>query len=142
MISPVVLALLAAAVPAAPPVEADRFAQLMIQQRVVVRVPVVPVQPAPAAPARWVEKRGPKCVGIGTLAGFVVRGPQLVDLFMRGGQRVRTRLERQCTNIDLGYGFYVKPNADGRLCSGRDSLHARSGGSCEVERFTTLVAAR
>lgn len=136
------LMLLAAAGGAAPVIEGTEFAQMMIQQRVVVRIPLAPVQAAPEAPVRWVEKKGPKCVGINSLAGFAVRGPQVVDLFVRGGQRVRTRLEKQCTDIDLGYGFYVKPNADGRICTKRDALHARSGGQCEVERFTTLVPER
>jgi hypothetical protein len=136
------LLLLAAVGGAAPVIDGTEFAQMMIQQRVVVRIPIAPVQTAPEAPVRWVEKKGPKCVGINSLAGFVVRGPQIVDLFVRGGARVRTRLEKQCTGVDLGYGFYVKPNADGRICSNRDTLHARSGGQCEVERFTSLIPER
>ncbi len=136
-------ALLAAASTVAPTVYGTEFAQLTIQQRVVVRVPLAPIrEAAPQVPLRWVEKKGPKCVGLGNLSGFVVRGPQVVDLFMRGGARVRTRLEKQCTGVDLGYGFYVKPNADGRICADRDTLHARTGGKCEVERFTSLVPER
>jgi hypothetical protein len=134
--------LLAAAAPAAPATDGIQVAQMMIQQRVVVRIPIAPVQAAPQAPTRWVEKKGPKCVGLNSLAGFVVRGPQVVDLFMRGGQRIRTRLERNCSDVDLGYGFYVKPNADGRICRNRDVLHARTGGQCDVERFTNLVPER
>jgi hypothetical protein len=137
------LALAAAASTVAPAIDGTDFAQLMIQQRVVVRVPLAPVrEAAPQMQMRWVEKKGPKCVGLGSLSGFVVRGPQVVDLFMRGGARVRTRLEKQCTGVDLGYGFYVKPNADGRICADRDTLHARTGGKCEVERFTSLVPER
>lgn len=136
------LILLAAVGGAAPTIDGTEYAQMMIQQRVVVRIPLAPAQAAPEAPLRWVEKKGPKCVRLSNLAGFVVRGPQVVDLFVRGGSRVRTRLEKQCTGVDLGYGFYVKPNADGRICANRDTLHARSGGQCEVERFTTLVPER
>ena len=136
------LLLIAAVGGGAPAIDGTEFAQMMILQRVVVRIPLAPVQAAPQAPVRWVEKKGPKCVGINSLAGFVVRGPQVVDLFVRGGARVRTRLEKQCTGVDLGYGFYVKPNADGRICTKRDALHARSGGQCEVERFTTLIPER
>jgi hypothetical protein len=137
-----VLVLLAALSGAAPTVDRTEFAQMMIQQRVVVRVPIAPAPTVREAPARWVEKKGPKCLGLDNLAGFVVRGPQTVDMFLRGGQRVRTRLERQCTGVDLGYGFYVKPNADGRICSNRDTLHARTGGRCQVERFMALVPER
>jgi hypothetical protein len=142
-VTPFSLALLAAASSAAPATDGIEFAQMMIQQRVVVRVPLTPLpEAAPQMQMRWVEKKGPKCVGLSSLAGFVVRGPQVVDLFIRGGARVRTRLEKQCTGVDLGYGFYVKPNADGRICADRDTLHARTGGKCEVERFTNLVPER
>ena len=136
------LVLLAALSGITPTADRTEFAQLMIQQRVVVRIPIAPVQAEPKAAVRWVEKKGPKCLGLNDLAGFVVRGPQTVDLFMRGGQRVRTRLEKQCTGVDLGYGFYVKPNADGRICADRDTLHARTGSKCEVERFNSLVPER
>ena len=141
-VNSLILALSAAVSSFAPAIDGTEFAQLMIQQRVVVRVPLAPLREEPQMPTRWVEKKGPKCVGLSGLAGFVVRGPPVVDLFMRGGDRVRTRLEKQCTGVDLGYGFYVKPNADGRICADRDTLHARTGGKCEVERFTKLVPER
>lgn len=140
------LALMSAGAASAPsilaPVEEVEFAQMTIQQRVVVRVPLAPMPAAPPVPIRWVEKKGPKCVGLSAVAGFAVRGPQVVDLLLRDGQRVRTRLEKQCGNLDLGYGFYVKPNADGRICRDRDILHARTGGQCEVDSFSTLVPER
>lgn len=126
----------------APPVARTDYAQVTIRQRVIVRVPVVPIQTVQQAPLRWVEKKGPKCLGLDRLAGFVVRGPQIVDLFIRGGQRVRARLEKQCTAVDLGYGFYIRPHADGRICTNRDTFHARTGGKCEVERFANLVPER
>jgi hypothetical protein len=130
-------------VPAAPaPVEGVEIAQMTIQQRVVVRVPLAPMPVAPPVPVRWVEKKGPKCVDLSAVAGFAVRGPQVVDLLLRNGQRMRTRLEKECRSLDLGYGFYVKPNADGRICRDRDILHARTGGQCEVDGFSTLVPER
>jgi hypothetical protein len=139
-----IVALLTAtgAVAPAPPVDVTDFAQMTIQQRVVVRVPLAPVQAAQQMQMRWVEKKGPKCVVLNNLAGFIVRGPQVVDLFMRSGARIRTRLEKQCAAVDLGYGFYVKPNNDGQICKDRDMLHARTGGQCEVERFMSLVPER
>ena len=137
-----ILALVAATGGVAPAIDGAEFAQMTIQQRVVVRIPLAPVQAAPPVPMRWVEKKGPKCVSLNSLGGFVVRGPQIVDLFLRNGARVRTRLEKQCAGVDLGYGFYVKPNSDGQICRDRDMFHARTGGHCEVERFTTLTPER
>jgi hypothetical protein len=140
------LALMSAAagpVAAAPvPVDEIEIAQMTIQQRVVVRVPLAPMPVAPPVQVRWVEKKGPKCVGLNSVAGFAVRGPQVVDLLLRDGQRVRTRLEKECRSLDLGYGFYVKPNADGRICRDRDVIHARTGGQCEVDNFSSLVPER
>lgn len=133
---------MANAVVAPPPADRVQFAQLTIQQRIVVRVPITPLQSTSQPAARWVERKGPKCIPLAGLGGFVVRTPQVVDLFLRGGQRFRARLERQCSATDLSYGFYVKPHADGRICADRDSLHARTGGKCEVERFTTLTMQR
>ena len=135
-------ALLAATDSPVPTTDAPEFAQLTIQQRVVVRVPIAPTRAPLSVPMRWTEKKGPKCVVLNNLAGYVVRGPQLVDLFLRNGSRVRTRLEKQCVGVDLSYGFYVKPNSDGQICRERDALHARTGGRCDVERFTTLMPQR
>lgn len=126
----------------APMLHDAEFAQLTIRQRVVVRVPLAPVPTTPQMPVRWVETKGPKCVSLNNLAGFVVRGPQVVDLFLRDGARVRTRLEKHCAGVDLGYGFYVKPTSDGQLCRDRDTVHARTGGQCEVKRFSSLVPER
>ncbi len=135
------LALLTAAI-GLPSEEAVELAQLTIRQRVVIRIPTVSAPPPPERRMRWKERKGPKCVQIGALAGAVVTGPESVDIFLRGGDRMRVQLDRQCEGVDLGYGFYIRPTPDGRMCADRDTIHARTGGQCGIERFRALVPDR
>ena len=124
------------------PLNGVQVAQLTIQQRVVIRVPVVPMQQITPIPFRWKEKKGPRCVATNVLGGAIVSAPDSIDLVVRGGSRVRAKLDTGCQSVDLRFGFYVRPNPDGQLCSGRDMIHARSGGQCEIERFRMLVPQR
>jgi len=52
--------------------------------------------------------------------------------------RYRARLERGCNSMGFYSGFYVEPDEDGSLCSGRDQLQARSGLSCSIDSFRRL----
>jgi hypothetical protein len=133
-------ALLAAATSTLP--GGEQFAQLTIQQRVVIRVPMVPLAPEQIRPLRWVEKKGPKCIASNTLAGAVVTAPRAIDLVTRGGPRLRAQLDGSCQGVDLRFGFYIRPNSDGKVCADRDAIHARTGGQCEIEKFRTLVPQR
>jgi hypothetical protein len=135
-----VFALLAAATSPLP--AGEQFAQLTIQQRVVIRVPMVPIAQDPIRSLRWVEKKGPKCIASNTLAGAVVTAPRAIDLVTRGGPRLRAQLDGSCQDVDLRFGFYIRPNSDGKICSDRDAIHARTGGQCEIEKFRTLVPQR
>jgi hypothetical protein len=112
-------------------------AQLTIRQQLIIRVPARPQQ---SAPVQWKEKNGPKCVPAGALAGAQV-SREGVDLLLRGGQRVRAKLSR-CAPLDYYSGFYVRPGLDGRICQDRDTIRVRSGGSCEIDAFRTLVPAK
>jgi len=127
----------AASTPADPP----QLAQMTIQRRVVIRVPAAPA-PRMAQRTRWREKRGPRCVQMSALAGAAVTEPDAVDLFMRGGLRLRARLETACPALDYYRGFYVMPTADGQMCADRDMIHSRAGGQCGIDRFRTLVPDR
>lgn len=105
----------------------------------------VPVRPAPlrmTAPIAWKEKRGPKCLPGGRFAGAQLSKPGSVDLFLRDGRAMRAEFNKRCTGLDLHHGFYMRGTSDGRMCAGRDSIHARSGGQCEIKRFRSLVRAR
>jgi hypothetical protein len=125
---------LAAAAPA--PVESRvTFAQLLFRERRVVRVPATPMPPM----LRWKEKRAPKCMSAEGLAGAAVVEPDSIDLIARGGQRFRVELATACPGLDFYQGFYLAPSADRMICAGRDAIHARSGGKCQIRRFRKLV---
>lgn len=110
-------------------------AQLVLQQRIVVRLH----REAAPAPVQWREKKGPKCVATDRLAGVVVVRADAVDLVEDGGERFRARLDDDCAAVDFYGGFYLKPHRDGKLCAGRDAIRARSGQVCGIEKFRRLV---
>lgn len=123
------------AAPSPPPLPVIRFAQLSIRQSVIIRVPTR----ATPAPIEWKESKGPKCLSLATIAGAVVSDDDSVDLIFRGGGRIRAQLEDECPALDYYNGFYLRPTKDKRICAGRDSIHSRSGGECEIRRFRTLT---
>lgn len=129
-----------------PPVRPPAFVQLRIQQRVIVRVRAMPVPslpvPLPRVPVVWREKRGPSCVPMNLLAGAAVTQADAVDLYLRGGERMRARLDDDCPALDYYLGFYVVPNKDGQICAGRDVIRTRSGGQCEIVKFRRLMPAK
>lgn len=126
------------------------IAQMTIEQRVIIRIPMhrarpgpPPERPAvddrpPPPPVRWVEHDGPRCVKIKRLAGATITSPRGVDLVLRGHDRLRARLGRGCRPADLYSGFYIQPSEDGALCAGRDRVLARSGAECEITELLRL----
>ncbi|WP_311270828.1 hypothetical protein [Sphingobium sp. WCS2017Hpa-17] len=123
-----------------------QWAQLSIQQRVIIRVPMVkkgraPARIAPDARNAWEEKKGPRCVALRSIRGASIVVENGVDLILADEHRYRARLERGCDSTGFYSGFYVEPDADGSLCSGRDELQARSGLSCAIDSFRRLIPA-
>lgn len=117
-----------------------QVAQLMIQQRIVVRVQR-PATPA-ATPIVWTERKGPRCIPLDGMAGALIVQPDAVDLVFEGGQRMRARLDKDCPALDFYAGFYLRPTRDGKICADRDSVRSRSGRACEIDSFRKLVAKR
>ncbi|MDI1297066.1 MAG: hypothetical protein PSY12_14515 [bacterium] len=131
---------------AATTVQPVQWAQLSIEQRVIIRVPMarkgrVPARIAPHGRDSWREKKGPRCVALRSIRAASIIVDNGVDLILADTHRLRARLERGCNASAFYSGFYVEPDEDGSLCSGRDELQARSGMSCEVESFKRLVEA-
>lgn len=133
---------MAADAPSSPPARrAVEVAQLTIRERIIIRVPRMPVvQAAPARPVVWRERRGPRCVAAQTLAGALVTARNQVDLVLIGGRRVRAKLDGDCRPLDFYSGFYVRPSADGMICADRDAIRVRSGATCEIDEFKLLQA--
>ena len=52
---------------------------------------------------------------------------------------VPPQLDGECPALTYYQGFYLRPGADGQVCQGRDTVHARSGAECGIERFRLLT---
>ncbi len=121
---------------AQPGVVSQSVTRLVIQDEVILRVPI---QPRPLQPQfEWHERKGPKCIPAGAIRGALLSGTQQVDFVMGGPRRMRAVLDEDCPALDFYRGFYLQPE-DERLCAGRDAIYSRMGGSCTIERFKQLV---
>jgi hypothetical protein len=110
--------------------------RLVIQDEVILRVPV---QPRPLMPQyEWSERKGPKCIPATAIRRAMLSGPEQVDFILSGGGRVRAKFDEDCPALDFYAGFYLQPE-DEQLCARRDAVHSRIGGSCRIERFRVLV---
>ena len=121
---------------AAQPAAMQTVTRLVIQDEVILRVPVEPRPMGP--PIEWVEKKAPKCISTGILRGALLSGDSQVDFLLANGGRIRAKLDESCPALDFYGGFYLQPQ-DERICAGRDAVHSRIGGSCTIDRFKQLV---
>ena len=110
--------------------------RLVVQDEVILRVPVTPRPPLPRI--KWVEKKGMKCIPVGAIRGALQSGSDEVDFVLADRSRVRAHFDEDCLALDFYKGFYLQPEDD-KLCVRRDAVHSRIGGSCRIERFKKLV---
>ncbi|HZF95729.1 MAG TPA: hypothetical protein VEZ20_12765 [Allosphingosinicella sp.] len=126
----------------APPETGTVYAQVVVRQQIIVRVP----RPAPGAPVsppvQWRESKGPRCIPARAVAGAALLGQNSVDLLLHDRSRVRVRLESGCGGLDFYQGFYVNGTADGMICADRDAVRSRMGGQCGIDGFKMLTAVR
>ena len=118
-------------------------AQLVFHQRIIIRIPRLPfTRPPVDAPesVRWVEKKGPKCVALGEIAGATITAANSLDLIVEDDNRIRAKLDHDCPSLDYYSGLYLKATPDGMICADRDAVRTRSGGSCGINEFKSLVA--
>jgi hypothetical protein len=110
--------------------------RLIVQDEVILRVPV---QPRPLLPQfEWVEKKGPKCVPVADIQRALLSGSEQVDFILADRGRIRAQFDEDCPALDFYGGFYLQLQDD-RLCARRDAIHSRIGTSCTIERFKQLV---
>lgn len=110
--------------------------RLIVQDEVILRVPV---QPRPLLPQfEWVEKKGPKCVPVADIQRALLSGSEQVDFILTDRARIRAQFDEDCPALDFYGGFYLQLQDD-RLCARRDAIHSRIGTSCTIERFKQLV---
>jgi hypothetical protein len=126
----------------APPEAGTRYAQVVVRQQIIVRVP----RPAPgasmSAPVQWRESKGPRCIPARSVAGAALLGQNSVDLLLHDRSRIRVKLDNGCGGLDFYGGFYVNGTADGMICADRDAVRSRMGGQCGIDQFRTLTAVR
>jgi hypothetical protein len=110
--------------------------RLIVQDEVILRVPV---QPRPFLPQiEWIEHKGPKCIPAGMIRRAMLSGPAQVDFMLADRTRVRAQFDEDCQALDFYGGFYLQFGKDQRICAKRDAIHSRMGGSCEIKRFKLL----
>lgn len=134
--------------PRGPPRPAATFGlpaqqQVRIERRTIIRVAPHAARrwpPRPGNPGDYRERAVGKCLPLGGIAAVGVDRDERLLLFMRDRQVIGAQLEKSCHAQDFYSGFYIDRSADGRLCSGRDMLRARSGASCSISRMRKLLA--
>lgn len=133
-----------------PVIAGTQWAQLTIEQRVIIRIPTVrgarhssSLRDGAALPPEdsLKEVKGPKCLQLNRLRGAAISPENGVTMIMVPSEQFRAHFSRACRPADFYAGFYIEPNKDGALCAGRDVLHARSGSTCEIVKFSRLVPA-
>ncbi|MBY8829527.1 hypothetical protein [Hephaestia mangrovi] len=141
---PAAMLLLLAAAPA-PAVGPGFEGQMLFHQHIVIRIPrmpapepMTPPEP-PLPPVEFHEESGPQCVASDDLIAATIPTNDRVDVMMRGGERLRIRLDKKCRTLDYYTGFYVTAGHDGRVCAKRDSIRTRSGDECGIAKFRRLV---
>lgn len=123
--------------------------QVSIQQRVTIRIGPrsAPMQPMMfdntmdegGGGPRWIERKMGNCLPINAIAGVQPIDNGRLLLILADRRLAVAKLQKGCQGRDFYSGFIVNRNADGQICTGRDSLLSRSGTNCQVTGFTQLV---
>ena len=126
---------LAALTGAAP--QQDTVHRVVIQDTIILRVPVRPMRPRAAI--EWIEHKGPKCLELDSIVAATLSSPSSIDFLLRDRSRVRARMDHDCPALDFWGGFYLQTKDD-RVCVKREAISSRMGGSCRIDKFRSLEA--
>jgi hypothetical protein len=111
--------------------------RLVVQQEVILRVPVLRPEP-PRRPIRWEEKKGPKCIAAGQIVAAALGDERSVDFLLRDRTRVRAKMDGACPTLEYYGVFYIEPR-DERICAKREEIRGRMGETCRISRFRRMV---
>jgi len=126
---------------ASPPPELE-FAQVVVRQQVIIRVPRSGDRRVEAsAPMHWREGAGPRCIQARQIAGAMPAASS-VDFVLHDKRRVRAQLGQRCAGLDYYSGLYLNANPDGQICAERDVIRSRMGGQCGIVQFRSLEPTR
>ncbi len=121
---------------AQPSVVGQTVTRLVVQDEVILRIPVMPHAPLPQVD--WIERKGPSCIPAAAIRRALLSGSEQVDFVLNGRSRIRAELKDDCPALAFYGGFYLQPE-DEQICAGRDAIYSRMGGSCTIDRFKHLV---
>lgn len=136
MIAPLALVTWLASMVGIPGVGPVSVSRLVVQQEIILRVPVV--RPRLPRPIRWVEKKGPKCIGSSQIVAAALADERSIDFLLRDRTRIRAKMDEDCPTLDFYGNFYIQPD-DERICAKREEIRSRIGGSCRIERFKRMM---
>ena len=117
------------------PQDASVVRRVVIHDEVILRIPV---RPRLSTRIEWIERKGPKCLAVDTIAAAMLSGPSSIDFVRRDRSRVRAKMDSECPALDFYNGFYLQPD-DERICAKREMIRSRDGTSCRIERFRELT---
>ncbi len=121
------------------PVAADPGGGVVIERRIIIRIPVMPRSERPAPQVG----EGRRAIARTCLASQVIRGVSIgergeINFITMQNARYRATLERGCNVVAFQSGFYLDAGRDGAVCVGRDMLRARSGMICLITGLTKI----
>lgn len=109
--------------------------RLVVQQELILRVPVIRPR---ARPVTWEEKKGPRCIASGQIVAAALADQRSIDFLLTDRTRMRARMDDDCPTLDFYGNFYIQPEDD-KVCAKRDEIRSRIGGSCRIEKFRRMV---
>jgi hypothetical protein len=116
------------------PVEGPRVRSIVVENEIILRVPV---RPFPRE-LEWVERNGPRCIEASSIRGAFLSGGGHVDFLLSGRRLLRARLSADCPALDFYEGFYLG-SEDRQICARRDAIRSRVGATCRIASFSRLV---